>query len=209
MMSNATTTISAGRLPRNLQKLVDARLDTIDRMLLGRLPRADRLSVTRDVEAQIFDLLGERPGNELDREDVLTVLARLDPPEAYIPEEGGYEAAAVLLPAAAAGMARRPVSVDEGDRKRATVMGIIGLLVFGLVVLWPLIYLLAVISELGELALIGLLGISGLTLLASVPTLVLSILWRKGGNWATVGIVAGAFGLFFGPVSALIVFVIG
>lgn len=199
-------TMSTGRLPRTLQKLIDARLDTIDRMLLGRLPRADRLSVVRDVEGQIFDLLGERPGHELDREDVLTVLTQLDPPEAYIPEEGGYEATAVLLPASNVGRARRSASVEVSpdERKRAAVMGIIGLMLFGLVALWPTGYVLAIFAQLGEGALYGLLGLSALTLLVSVPTLVLSILWRRGGAWATVGIVASAVGLMAAPLSTLI-----
>lgn len=200
--------MTTGRLPRTLQKLVDARLDTIDRMLLGRLPRADRLAVTRDVEGQIFDLLGERPGNELDREDVLCVLAQLDPPEAYIPEEGGYEAAAVLLPSSAIGAARRPAAtmVTPEERKRATVIGIFGLLLLGLVVLWPGVYILAVLADLGAVAQITLLGLSGVMMLAAVPTLVLSILWRRGGGWSTVGIVAGAVGLVIAPLSAIVVF---
>src|SRR5262245_2628824 len=101
MTVNLAREKETGRLPRHLQRLIDARLDTIDRMLLGRLPRADRLAVAREVEAQVHELLGERHGHELDREDVLAVLAQLDPPEAYLPEEGGYEAAAVLLPSPA------------------------------------------------------------------------------------------------------------
>lgn len=201
-----SVTLSAGRLPRPLQKVVDARLDTIDRMLLGRLPRADRLAVARDVEAQIFDLLGERPGHELDREDVLTVLSQLDPPEAYLPEEGGYEAAAVLMPAISPARTRRPAEpeVTPGQRRQATVMGIIGLLVMALVIVWPVAYVAALLLQVGEVFLFLLLGLSALTLLASVPTLVLSILWRRGGSWATVGIVAGAVGLLAAPMSAVL-----
>ena len=203
-------TMTTGRLPRALQKLVDARLDTIDRMLLGRLPRADRLAVTRDVEGQIFDLLGERPGNELDREDVLIVLSRLDPPEAYIPEEGGYEATAVLLQSAAIGAARRTAepAASPGERRRATVVGIVGLLLLGLVVLWPVTYAFAMLGVISGSALFILFGLSGVMTVASVPTLVLSILWRRGGGWAAVGIVAGAVGLVVGPLSAITVFLL-
>ena len=70
-----------------MQALVDARLDTIDRMLLGRVARQDRLAIVREVESQIHDLLGEPRPRPLDRDDVLAVLARLDPPEAYLPED--------------------------------------------------------------------------------------------------------------------------
>jgi hypothetical protein len=206
-----TLTSTTMRLPRSLQKLVDARLDTIDRMLLGRLPRADRLSVARDVEGQIFDLLANRPGHELDREDVLTVLTQLDPPEAYIPEEGGYEAAAVLLPAASTSLARRPQTSDvtSGEKKRATIIGILGLVLLGVVVLWPAVYILAALGSFGEGAIIGLLALSLIMFVAAIPTLVLSILWRRGGAWATVGIIAGALGLVVGALSAVIVLVMG
>jgi hypothetical protein len=203
----SVTMMSTGRLPRPLQKLVDARLDTIDRMLLGRLPRADRLAVTRDVEGQIFDLLGERPGHELDREDVLTVLTQLDPPEAYIPEEGGYEAAAVLMPSAAVAQPRRSATpaVTDGDRRRSTAIGIVGLVLMILVVLWPAAFAVAVSAELAFLS-IGVLAAAGLILFASIPTLVLSILWRRGGGWATVGIAGAAIGLVVTPLSVIIAF---
>ena len=75
-------------LSESLQSLIDSRLETIERMLLGRVARAERMAIVREVESQIHELLGERETDELSREDVLAVLARLDPPEAYLPEEG-------------------------------------------------------------------------------------------------------------------------
>ena len=83
-MSVATTELS-----RSTQHLIDSRLDTIDRMLLGRVSRQERLEIVREVEAQIFEQLHERGADEFSREDVLAVLGRLDPPEAYLPEEEG------------------------------------------------------------------------------------------------------------------------
>ena len=81
------------QIPELLQSLIDSRLDTIDRMLLGRLPRGERLEVVREVESQIFEL---SPGAVRRRrtvaEDVLDALRRLDPPEAYLPEDFGAEA---------------------------------------------------------------------------------------------------------------------
>jgi hypothetical protein len=80
------------QVPEFLQVLIDSRLDTIDRMLLGRLPRAERLEVVREVESQVFELLqGRSDGGEVTRDDVLDALRRLDPPEAYLPEEFGSE----------------------------------------------------------------------------------------------------------------------
>src|SRR4051812_8571371 len=57
-------TVASIRLTESLQTLIDARLDTVDRMLLGRVPRADRLAIARDLEAQIFDLLQECGADE-------------------------------------------------------------------------------------------------------------------------------------------------
>ena len=94
------TTMAAVGLSDAVQTLIDARLDTIDRMLLGRVPRSDRLAIVREVEGQIHDLLAERGSDEPDRDDVLAVLARLDPPEAYLPEESDGAAPAVRVPSA-------------------------------------------------------------------------------------------------------------
>src|SRR5271166_291856 len=85
------TAIASIHVSESLQALIDCRLDTIDRMLLGRLPRSERVEIVREVESQIFELLGERNRDELTREDVLRVLGRLDPPEAYLPDESSSE----------------------------------------------------------------------------------------------------------------------
>jgi hypothetical protein len=45
------------QLPRELEMLIDSRLETIERMLVGRVPRQDRLAIVREVESQIYDLL--------------------------------------------------------------------------------------------------------------------------------------------------------
>ena len=83
------------QLTESLQALIDTRLDTIDRMLLESVARQDRLAIVRDVETQVYELLQERGTEELDREDVLAVLGRLDPPEAYLPEETRRESVSV------------------------------------------------------------------------------------------------------------------
>ncbi|WP_165249748.1 hypothetical protein [Paludisphaera soli] len=69
--------------------LIDARLDAIDRALLGRVSRAERLDVVGEVESRIDELLQGRVGSgrEASRDDVLAVLSRLDPPEAYLGDE--------------------------------------------------------------------------------------------------------------------------
>ncbi len=65
------TTMTSVRLDAAAQALIDARLDTIERLLMGRVSRQDRLEIVREVEAQIHDLLQERneesPGREVPR----------------------------------------------------------------------------------------------------------------------------------------------
>src|SRR5262245_24289132 len=131
--------VATEQLSGTLQTLVDARLDTIDRMLMGQVPRQERLAIVREVEAQIFELLQERPGGELERQDVLAVLARLDPPEAYLPEARGAEPA----PARRETRARAAPPVRPGDCKAPKVSGILGLLSIALLFLSILGYFIA------------------------------------------------------------------
>ena len=79
--------VATVQISESLQTLIDSRLDTIDRMLLGRLSRQDRLAIVREVESQIHELLQERDADELTREDVLAVLARLTRPRPIFPSE--------------------------------------------------------------------------------------------------------------------------
>jgi hypothetical protein len=75
-------------LDGRLQDLVDERLDAIDRVLLrAGVSRGERRRIVEEVEAQIHELLARRPAGEPTRDDVLAVLASLDPPELYAPEE--------------------------------------------------------------------------------------------------------------------------
>ena len=53
------TLTASTQVPGTVQALIDCRLDTIDRMLLGRLPRSDRMEVVQEVESQIFELLAQ------------------------------------------------------------------------------------------------------------------------------------------------------
>jgi len=80
--------LTAGLAPP-LQQMVDERLDTIDRVLLmAGVARDERRTTVAEVESQIHEMLSQRAPTDPQRADVLAVLARLDPPEAYVPEEG-------------------------------------------------------------------------------------------------------------------------
>jgi hypothetical protein len=71
-----------------LRALVDDRLDAIERVLLrAGVSRGERRSIVEAVENQIHEMLARRTTGEPTRDDVLAVLASLDPPEQYAPEE--------------------------------------------------------------------------------------------------------------------------
>jgi hypothetical protein len=42
-------TVATARISESLQTLIDSRLDTIDRMLMGRVGRAERMAIVREV----------------------------------------------------------------------------------------------------------------------------------------------------------------
>jgi hypothetical protein len=195
-------TVATAQISESLQTLIDSRLDTIDRMLLGRASRQDRLAIVREVESQIHELLQASDADELTREDVLAVLARLDPPEAYIPDEieGNVSSARVVIPSRLAPTNRK------GDLKVARLSGILGILALMLVLLYPFAYLLAVNFGSFMPALALLLGTTALTFAVSFVGLGLGIYSRKSGAWALVGMVATSLCLFFALVELLIPF---
>ena len=71
-------------LAPSLQRLVDARLDNIDRALLSTdISRYERRQIVSAVEDQIQELVARIDKDEPSREDLFRILASLDPPEAY------------------------------------------------------------------------------------------------------------------------------
>jgi hypothetical protein len=79
--------MTAAELNPELRKLIDARLDAIDRILVtAQISWSERRSIVGEVETQIFELLARRSQIPA-LEDVLAVIESLDPPESYIPEE--------------------------------------------------------------------------------------------------------------------------
>jgi hypothetical protein len=182
-------TTDAIELSGSLQALVDSRLDTIDRMLMGRMPRQERMAIVREVEAQIFDLLQERAGDELTREDVLAVLARLDPPEAYLPEETRVE------PMSPRGLSRvyAVQPVRRGDPRVARISGILGIVSMALALLSPVFgYAIAIPFE-SIVAFWVVCGIvSSLAFVSGIIAFVLAIYSRMGSAWAVVGVVTSS-----------------
>jgi hypothetical protein len=197
-------TVVATQLSESLQALVDSRLDTIERMLLGRVPRPDRLAIVKEVEAQIFELLQERDPEELGRDDVLAVLARLDPPEAYLPDEAG--AAPISARLVSRARAFRPIR--KGNPRVAKVSGILGMVTVILLLLSPLEYLVGIAFS-SEVVLLTLGAATlSLTLVGSILAVVLAIYSRIGSVWAVVGLVTGAVSLISSFALPLLVFLL-
>lgn len=185
-------TVATLTLTEAAKALIDSRLDTIDRMLLGRVPRADRLAIVKDVEAQIHEHLQESDLDEIDRESALAVLARLDPPEAYLPEEGELEPVESRITVA-------PRSPRHGRPRKEPMIGkaggIVGIVALVSVLLCPVAYLLAIFLENLVVMLIG----SGLAFLLSfiggIVGLVLAACARPLGSWSVTGMVTGGIAL--------------
>jgi hypothetical protein len=186
-------TVPRIHLSQTLQSLIDSRLDTIERMLLGHVPRAERIAIVGEVESQIHELLGEREADDLSREDVLAVLARLDPPEAYLPEDS---------PTDSAPTGREPIrpvvrSIQQGNQRVARASGILGLSALSSLMLVPVCYLLAALSGSEGLFLVCLSGSSVIMLVCGILSITLGLYARKGGPWAVVGLVTGIMALVF------------
>jgi VIT1/CCC1 family predicted Fe2+/Mn2+ transporter len=180
------TTIAASPLTDALQTLVDARLDTIDRMLLGRVNRQDRLAIVREVESQIFDLLQGRDGESLDRDDVLAVLARLDPPEAYLPDD---ESTAEGRPTriSAAPRSLTTASRNAPSERIDLASGILGIISVAIGILTGMATF--VLAEL-------VIAIIPLVFIVSLLAVVFAAKVRLRGAWAIVGMVTGIMTMF-------------
>jgi hypothetical protein len=181
------TAIASAPLSETLQRLVDARLDTIDRMLLGRVNRQDRLAIVREVETQIHDLLQDREPGSLDREDVLAVLARLDPPEAYLPEDFAESQAGIRPDSIPRGLSRDRVSRSRTSR----TSGIVGLASMGMILVSVAMFFLGELAESEIILLVGTFGAIGLTFVLGVIATTLAAYVKLRGAWAVVGLVTG------------------
>jgi hypothetical protein len=214
---NMDLTATLQAVPDPLRQLIDARLDTIERMLLGRVPRPDRLAIVRDVEGQIHEMLAARVVDETsppDRDTVLGVLADLDPPEAYLPEDGpgatvGQGRLPVrLVPASALARGRRPgagASSARGTQRLALWSGILGIVaLLGAVGFGPFLYLLAVAFSSELLLLVGLPCVVVGTLLTAVLAIVLAAMVRLSRHMAIVGLVCGGLTLILDLLAALV-----
>lgn len=183
------TTMTETRLPEALQGLIDARLDTIDRMLVGRLPRGERLAIVGQVEEQLHEMLAEHSGDDWSRDDVLEILSRLDPPEAYLPESTESGASANAAPGGYRPSSRTAAPGTAGGDSRARLAGILGIVGLAFMLLGvPLIWLIAIALASEVVLFAGLSMLVPAVLATSTIGIVLSTKNRRHGGWAIAGL---------------------
>lgn len=186
--------------------LIDARLEAVERALFGRISRTERLGIVGEVESRIDELLRERcgPGSEPSREDVLAVLAKLEPPEAYLDFESGE---GVRLPAFERSV--RPVrseAVPEAERlqRRALVSGICGIVGLMAALLAPMLFFVALQTN-SALVFFGGCGLCGLTsLTAGSAALIFAGMSRLKTPWSIAGQVLGVISVMLALMGMLI-----
>ena len=176
------TTIAASPLTEALQGLVNARLDTIDRMLLGRVNRHDRLAIVREVESQVFDLLQRHDGGPLDRDDVLAVLRGSTRPRLICRRKGST---AEARPARISTILRAVTpSRDARSGRIDLASGVLG-------IISTLILFLGLSIGIATQGLVIYFGSIGLGLILGLLAIIFAARARLRSAWAIVGLING------------------
>ncbi|APW59251.1 hypothetical protein [Paludisphaera borealis] len=198
-MSTIDMTVVSG----SLQTMIDARLDAIDRALLGRVSRQERLNVVGEVEGRIHELLNDRcgPGVEPSRDDVLAVLSRLDPPEAYLSEGPEEYATGAPVRTPPHHVVHTLAALDHG--RFAQLSGILGLCSLAMSVLIMLSYPITIMLN-NEIPLLAA-GFGGgvFMVIGGAASIFLAILSRLSNVWAVVGAAAGCLSCLAGASCVL------
>lgn len=170
-------TATIDELKRPLQNLIDNRLDAIDRILVeADVPRAERGNILSDIEGQIHEMLRATVGEQdPTRRDVLDVLAKLDPPEAYAPDE--LREKVVESKPAPAIPQKSPVA-DAPEKGRTPILGILACVggLMTLVIGLPGSFLIALLLESSELGLVFMILVSLFVFFVGLPSCVLGIM---------------------------------
>ena len=124
------------------------------------------------------------------------MLARLDPPKAYLPEEPGE---AMARPRPSAGI--RPLQERNqpgGARQRAALAsGVLGIVMIVLLLLnFPLVITLSNMNV-GVLTLFVWYGLTGIAFIGSIVGICLAVYSRLHGHWGITGLVMGILDLLW------------
>ncbi len=199
-------------LDPSLQLLIETRLDILDRILVGRVSRGDRMSILGEVESQIEELVSQKDAATLSRADLLEILGRIDPPEAYIPDDLDERESRmtrrryVAMPLV---RVRAAVTPAAPPSRTGLIGGILGLTTLGMMFLIGLISLgTAMLFESEAVFFIGLFLASVIGITGGVAALILGIMGRHQGALAIIGIVSGTLSFLASlclPVLAILI----
>jgi len=209
-------TATIDELKRPLQNLIDNRLDAIDRILVeADVPRAERGNILSDIEGQIFEMLRAAVGeHEPTRRDVLDVLAKLDPPEAYAPEELREQ---VVDAKPIAAMPPKSSVADPPEKGRTPILGVLACVggLMTLIIGLPASFLITLFLESSEMGLVFTILVSLFLVFVGLPACVLGIMSalaiRKSNGkldnitCAAIGIAAFPFCLFNAAMLLLVI----
>ena len=190
-------------LNEEAQSLIDARLDTIERMLAGRTTRGDRLAIVREVEAQLQEYLAERTPGDTDGDAVIAALARLDPPEAFLAD--GMSPArparhsSPVRPRVASSAPPRPIGATAA--RMSALVGLAGVLTF--LLMMPGVFRMLAARGRPDGLLLILPPLLGLVYFQSITAVGLAAYSRFVSRWAIIGICLGLIAAALGAVGPL------
>lgn len=198
------------------QSLLDCRLDLLDKMLVGVLPRGRRLEFVRGIELRILQQLSALTTGEPTEEQMLAALSQCEPLETVL-ATALSTARSPAIPQAEAAAALNLLVTPRPQLKIARIAGFLGVASLLLLLAAPYFYLAAMLSAdyFGEVWAYLLLGtilvlLLGAGMAASGTGLV--ALWKlrrrrgthTGYTYATGGLIAGCIPMAFAGVLGVI-----
>lgn len=204
---SATSSSSAG----DTQRLIDLRLDAIDRALLGLLPRSERQEMVAQIETRLRELGPAIAAGEAERAADIEH-SSLD---AGLPAGSSADAelASAVKRSRLAG--RMNLSRRRSRSRLALASGVSGIVALSLLVLFPITYVLCGVLEPSASILIPVLGthVTGLALGGLLAVVLgvaaLIVLNRRdarliGHGWAITGLCTGPLPMLIGGLIVLV-----
>lgn len=203
------TTAEMNTETRNARALIDARLEAVEQALIGRISRAERLDIVGEVESRIDELLHERcgPGTEPTRADVLAVLLKIDPPEAYLDFESADEPRQPVFERVASRPRFESEAGEEKQQRRfSQIGGFCGLFGIFSAVAAPSFVLLAEATDSIVVLTLGAGGCALACFLAGIGAHVFAMMGRPRSGWSVMGQVFGTISVIASLIAIYLLF---
>lgn len=196
-MSHTASESAVGRHP-----LIECRLDLLDRLLVGVVPRSARLAAVAQAEACLAGKLAELGTDAPTDAQVLQILSQVDPPETTLALTHARCTADGTLNVAGVGQMATEWFAPRGRpvSRKAITACVLGVAALGLMLACPMFFLsMEMLADLGEPLVYAILGtVLALLALCSAAAIVQSLyaFWslrrsrgaETGYLWATVGL---------------------